>query len=241
MNKYYYDFHIHSCLSPCADDDNTPNNLAGMGTLNGLNIMALTDHNTCKNCPAFFKAAKSQGIIPIAGMELTTAEDIHMVFLFETLDSAMEFDKFVETKRFPIKNKADIFGNQLILDEKDNIIGEEENLLINSTLITVDECVDLANKYNAICYPAHIDRESNGIIAILGAIPENSGFKCAEFYDSQKISEYSSRYPISDFKILVSSDAHHLWDLKEGGDYLEIDDEPYSSELVRKRLFEMLR
>ena len=61
MNRYYYDFHIHSCLSPCADDDMTPSNIAGMATLAGLNIVALTDHNTAKNCPAFFEAAKKYG------------------------------------------------------------------------------------------------------------------------------------------------------------------------------------
>ena len=86
MKKYYYDLHIHSCLSPCGDDDSTPNSIAGMGELNGLQIMALTDHNTCKNCPAFFKACKNHGILPVAGMELTTAEDIHAVCLFPNLE-----------------------------------------------------------------------------------------------------------------------------------------------------------
>ena len=81
MKRYYYDLHIHSCLSPCGDDDSTPDSIAGMGELNGLDIMALTDHNTCKNCPAFFEAALRHGILPIAGMELTTAEDIHAVCL----------------------------------------------------------------------------------------------------------------------------------------------------------------
>jgi len=70
MTRYYYDLHIHSCLSPCGDDDMTPNNIAGMAALKGLNIVALTDHNSTKNCPAFFEACKKQGIIPIAGMEL---------------------------------------------------------------------------------------------------------------------------------------------------------------------------
>ena len=89
MNRYYYDFHIHSCLSPCADNDMTPNNIAGVCALAGLQIAALTDHNSTKNCPAFFKAAKKQGISPIAGMELTTAEDIHVVCLFERLEDAI--------------------------------------------------------------------------------------------------------------------------------------------------------
>ena len=79
MNRFYYDLHIHSCLSPCGDNDSTPDSIVGMGELNGLNIMALTDHNSCKNCPAFFKAAERHNITAVAGMELTTAEDIHVV------------------------------------------------------------------------------------------------------------------------------------------------------------------
>ena len=97
--RYYYDLHIHSCLSPCGDNDMTPDSIAGMGELNGLDIMALTDHNTLKNCPAFFKAAYRHGIIPVAGTELTTAEDIHAVCLFATLSGAMEFENLLESKQ----------------------------------------------------------------------------------------------------------------------------------------------
>ena len=86
MTPYYYDLHIHSCLSPCADNDMTPNNIAAMSALKGLQIIALTDHNSCKNCPAFLEACRANGIIAVAGMELSTAEDIHLVCLFEELD-----------------------------------------------------------------------------------------------------------------------------------------------------------
>ena len=149
MSKYYYDFHIHSCLSPCADDDMTPGNIAGMATLKGLNILALTDHNSCKNCPAFFKACKDYGIIPIAGMELSTAEDIHIVCLFEELDAAMAFDKIIESHLMPIKNKPEIFGNQLIINECDEITGCEEKLLISSTDLPIEDAIKLAREYGA--------------------------------------------------------------------------------------------
>ena len=104
MKRYYYDFHIHSCLSPCSDDDSTPDSIAGMGELNGLDIMALTDHNSCKNCPAFFDAAPKHGILPVAGMELTTSEDIHVVCLFEKLDQALSFSSEIENHIVKIKN-----------------------------------------------------------------------------------------------------------------------------------------
>lgn len=241
MNRYYYDLHIHSCLSPCGDEDNTPNNIAGMASLCGLNIVALTDHNSTENCPAFFEAARRYGIIPIAGMELTTSEDIHVVCLFETLESAMAFGEKIKAYRIPIKNRPDIFGAQQILDGEDNIIGEEENLLINATLISINEVPDLVGEFGGVCYPAHIDRQSNGVISILGTFPSSPHFNCVEFHDKEKRDEYVEKYGLQNKKIIVSSDAHNLCDMREHENYFELDDEPYSSSLVRKRLFELLR
>jgi len=242
MNKYYYDFHIHSCLSPCGDDEMTPNNICGMGSLNGLNIMALTDHNSSKNCPAFFKAAAKFGIIPIAGMELTTNEDIHIICLFEELDEAMAFDKFVEEKRILIPNRVDIFGNQLILDENDVQIGIEENLLPNATSLSIDEAVKAVEKFKGVCWPAHIDRQSNGIIATLGVFPDEPFFRFAEFNDKENQKEYFEKYPnLKDKTVLVASDAHYLWHIKDKDAYLMLEDEPYSSKTVRRSLFRFLR
>lgn len=242
MNRYFYDFHIHSCLSPCADNDMTPNNIAGMAVLAGLQVVALTDHNTCKNCPAFFEAAKKNGLIPIAGMELTTAEDIHMVCLFETLDEALSFDDDVNGHRCLIKNRTDIFGDQLITDGDDNIIGTDEYLLSNATDLTIEDAAELVKKYNGVCFPAHVDRESNGVIAVLGAFPDDPYFKCAEFHDSNKQSEYTEKYKnLKDKLLLTSSDAHYLWDIRDKEAYFDLEDEPYSSVFVRHKLFEKLR
>lgn len=241
MNKYYYDFHLHSCLSPCGDDDNTPNNIVGMGLLNGLNIMALTDHNTCKNCPAFFAAAKKHGIIAVAGMELTTAEDIHVVFLFEYLDDALKFDEEVQKRRILFPNRVDVYGEQLIMDGDDKVIGVEEHLLSNATTITVEECPQLAKQFGGICYPAHIDRTANGIISTLGIFPDIKGFECVEFHEVKNIDEYKQKYNLGNRTVIIGSDAHYLWDMREKENYFELDDEPYSSALVRKKLFKKLR
>ncbi|MBQ3817271.1 MAG: PHP domain-containing protein, partial [Clostridia bacterium] len=215
MKKYYYDLHIHSCLSPCGDNDSTPDSIAGMGELNGLNIMALTDHNSLKNCPAFFEAARRHGIVPIAGMELTTAEDIHIICLFESLDEALGFDSLIDSKRIKIKNKAEIFGEQLIVNEFDEIIGTEENLLINATMVSLNEVPELVSRFKGICYPAHIDRESNGIISVLGGMPKSPHFNFAELNDRDNLQKYSHITGISEDKFLVNSDAHFLWNIKE--------------------------
>ena len=241
MNRYYYDMHIHSCLSPCADDDNTPNNIAGMASLCGLNIVALTDHNSCKNCPAFFEACRRYGIIPIAGMELTTAEDIHVICLFEELENAMAFDEMLQKHRVLIKNRTDIFGNQFILDGEDNIIGEEEHFLSNATDISVENVPDLVSPYGGVCYPAHIDRQANGIISVLGTFPSTPDFKCVEINRQENIEKYINDYKLSDKLLIVSSDAHYLTDMRDKENYFELEDEPYSTAFVRKKLFEKLR
>ena len=240
MAKYYYDLHTHSCLSPCGDDDNTPNNIAGMASLSEIDIVALTDHNSAKNCPAFYSAAKKYGVIPIAGMELTTAEDIHVVCLFENLDDALRFDDYVENHRFLIKNKPEFFGEQLILDSDDNVIGKEENLLTNASFISIEDVKATVEEFGGIAYPAHIDRDSNGIISVLGAIPPDTEFSFFELHDGAKKDEYSAKYGIDKSKFIISSDAHYLTSIKDKENFVELDCER-EPEAIRKKLFELLR
>lgn len=239
--KLYYDMHIHSCLSPCADNDMLPADIAGIGALNGLAVMALTDHNSCENCPAFFEACEFYGIIPIAGMELTTAEDIHVVCLFRDLGSAMEFSDFIYDRILPIKNNPKIFGDQIVADTDGQTIKTIERLLISATDIPIDETSDLVKKFNGICYPAHIDRESNGIIAILGDIPPEPGFCIAELHDNSRIEEYKENYPITkNYKFLSSSDAHSLSAINTSINYLETEKEIKNSKDVIDKIFDII-
>lgn len=240
MKKYYYDLHLHSCLSPCGDEDNTPCNIVGMAKLSGLDVIALTDHNSCKNCTAFFSVAKRMGLIPIAGMELTTSEDIHIVCLFEELEKALAFDEYINERRLKIKNKPEFFGRQIVLDAEDNLISEIDDLLINATNISVSEIKDTVEKYDGVCYPAHIDRESNGIIAVLGALPKEPRFDFFELHDGARINEFSTHYGIPKDRFIVSSDAHYLTDIKDGEFYFEICESTDECE-IRRQIFEILR
>lgn len=241
MRDYYYDLHIHSCLSPCGDDDSTPNSIVGMGELNGLDIMALTDHNTCRNCPAFFEAAERHGMLPVAGMELTTAEDIHMVCLFPNLEAALSFDSELQQKRILIPNRTDIFGNQLICDSEDNVIGNDDFLLSVATGVSIDEAPDFVEQFGGICYPAHIDRPSNSVSVVLGVFPESPAFSCAEVHDRAKLSEFSEFSKLPKEKLVICSDAHFLWDIKEKEDFITLPDIPVGSPDAGKYLIEFLK
>ena len=211
-----------------------------MAYLSGIKIVALTDHNSAKNCPAFFEAAKRYGIIPIAGMELTTSEDIHLVCLFEDINSALNFDRYLQQRRVLIKNRTDIFGDQLILDGEDEVIGNEEHLLPNATTISLDEAPELVKSYGGICYPAHIDRDANGIIAILGTIPPTPDFSCFEVRDADTITEYKEKYGLSDKLFVANSDSHYLTDINETNNFFELDVASDSPDEIRKALFKLL-
>ena len=241
MSRYYYDLHIHSCLSPCGDNDNTPNNIAGMAKLSGLDVVALTDHNSVKNCPAFFEAAAKYGIIPIAGMELTTSEDIHAVCLFENLDDALRFGEEVDKRRLPVKNRPEIFGEQLVLDGEDNVIGKEENLLSVATNVSIEDLSQVVNEFNGICYPAHIDRDSNGIVAVLGTLPNDLGFKTVEFRDGGKVKAFCEKFDLSGLKVVIDSDAHFLEGIRDRENYFELPEGLDSPEAVRAEIFKILR
>ncbi len=243
MSLYRCDLHIHSCLSPCGDEDMTPGNIIGMSLLNGLQIVALTDHNSVKNCPAFFKIAKAHGIVAVAGMEITTSEDVHAVCLFRSLEDAMSFGEFVESRRSHIKNEPEIFGRQLIVDENDETVGEEPYLLINAVNVSLDEAFREVTARGGVCFPAHIDRSANGIISMLGDFPPEPHFSAFELNDEDSLADCLSRFPILRERKLVhvvSSDAHYLTDIAEEGFRIELDDEPYSSDRVRNALIDYL-
>lgn len=243
MSRYACDLHVHSCLSPCGDEDMTPGNIVGMSLLNGLQIVALTDHNSTKNCPAFFKIAKANGIIPVAGMELTTAEDVHVVCLFRDLESAMAFGEFVDARRFKIKNQPEIFGEQCIMDENDEVTGREEDLLINASYLSLEEAFAEVSARGGVCYPAHIDRASSGIISMLGDFPPEPPFTAFELNDAASLASCLERHEVLSLRKLLhvqASDAHYLTDISEQGFVIELDDEPYSSQLVRDRLIDYL-
>lgn len=216
MVSLTYDLHIHSCLSPCGDDDMTPANIAGMAAVKGLDVIALTDHNSCKNCPALLRMAEEYGVMAIPGIEVTTMEEIHAVCLFPTLESALRFDAYVYQKLMPFPNDEKIFGKQQIYNEQDEVCGTVRNLLINSAEISVDDLWDLAASYGGVMFPAHVDKDANSLIASLGMIPPDSKFRTAEVKDLRKLHELKRQHPyLEGCRIISDSDAHYLDQIQE--------------------------
>lgn len=242
MGKFYYDLHLHSCLSPCAENDMTPATIAGMAALNGLSIAALTDHNSAGNLPAFFEACRAYGVVPIAGMELETAEAVHLVCLFPTLEAATECWHTVrENYMMPIKNKPAVFGEQFYMNADDEVVGVEDILLITSTALSLEEAATLVRSFGGRVFPAHIDRPSNGIMEILGDIPPEPNFCAAEFGDAANVELYRERYAsVEPLRLLVNSDAHRLECINSAENFLMLDAEDGDEEAIRRALFDYI-
>ena len=211
-----YDLHIHSCLSPCGDNEMTVNNIVNMAVLKELDVIALTDHNSSKNCPAFMEAARRAGIRAIPGMEINTSEEVHAVCLFPTLEAAMDFDSYVFSTMAPVKNRPEIFGEQIILNAEDEPVGTVDTLLIAASGVSYSELPDLMKTYGGIFFPSHIDRSSNSLIAIMGGVPEDVDFSFYEVYHVGLFDSLLEANPqLAGKPWLHDSDAHYLWDIAE--------------------------
>ncbi len=239
----FYDFHIHSCLSPCADNSMTPVSVAGIAALNGLRMAALTDHNSAGNLPVFFDACHAYGVLPVAGIEVESAEAIHVVCLFPRLEDAMAFwQNTVRPAMMPIKNKPQIFGEQNYMDEDDNVVGTEEILLITSTTLSLEEIAVAARAAGGEPFPAHIDRPSNGMLEILGAVPPEPGFRCVEFNGAENIGRLRGEHPaLAHMAVLTDSDAHYPDRINEAVNALPIGEPDEEDAVLLERLFRYMR
>ncbi len=219
--KIYYDFHIHTALSPCGDKLMSPNNIVNMALLNELNVIAITDHNTCKNCEPVMKVGEEKGLLVIPGIEIECMEEFHLIALFHDLKEAKYIEDMIQINMPKIKNRADIFGNQYILDENDEIITEEEQFLLTATGLSVYSIVKKIKAIGAIIYPAHIDRSSYSILSNLGFLPDDLSFSALEVSKNAHVDSYIKKYP--KHLIIKSSDAHYLQDIAERDSYILAD------------------
>lgn len=238
MIPLHYDLHIHSCLSPCGDNESTPGNIVGMSVIKNLDVIALTDHNTCKNCASAMAIGKEYGITVIPGMELTTSEEVHVLCLFHTLEDAMGFDAYVEPRILQIPNDPKAFGDQFLCDENDEVIGTFPTLLISATDISFDKVDEAIKPFNGVMVPAHIDKNSFSLMSNLGFVPPDSDFKCFELANMGNLHKLQEANPyLKNCNVITDSDAHYFDRINEAVNTLyaqsnSIDD--VLSALIRK-------
>lgn len=209
--KVYCDLHIHSCLSPCASDDMTPWNLVGMAKVKGLDVIALTDHNTALNVPEAIRAGEAYGVGVIPGMEVTSREEVHLLAYFDTAETALAFGERIDRHLPEVQNREGLFGNQIIIGAQDAPTGRLDKLLLNATDLSLSELEQLAAAWGGLTVPAHINRGANGLLGALGLMPPLPRYPIAEVYPRIPCPEVATRGRF----VLCSSDAHRLEDIAE--------------------------
>ncbi len=204
--------------------DMTPNNIVNMAVLLGLDAIAVSDHNTIGNAEAAMKVGRRQGMCVIPGMEVETAESVHVLTLYPDLDRAKYAADAVYSALPDIKNKPELFGRQALMDENDNIIGEEDRLLLSSTELDLNDLLYLVRDAGGLYIPAHVDRHSYSILISLGFMPENLDADGIEISKNVKdVDEYLKNRPdLRGRKVFRDSDAHYLQDISDPVNFLDI-------------------
>jgi hypothetical protein len=201
------DLHNHSCLSPCGSLDLSPRYLVELGAARGLKVMALTDHNSSLNCPAFAGLCPQYGVIPLFGMEATTSEEIHALCLFGTLEASLAFSEYAYSILVPFPNDPEKTGDQVYVDADDNIEGEVGYYLVNPLDLSIDAIGAKAAAYGGLVIPAHVDRPAFSMSSQLGVVVKGpwAALECT------RIPPTLNGAPLDTFgyPLTTSSDAHY--------------------------------
>lgn len=219
--KITYDLHIHTGLSACALEEMSPNNIVNMSLVANVQVIAITDHNSCENIVPVMEVAKHTDLLVIPGIEVETKEEIHVICLFDKLEKALACQKAVYDHLPPLKNRPGIFGNQWLFDLEDEIVGQVDRLLSVACGLSIDELFVLCQELGGVCIPAHIDRPSYSILSNLGMLPDNLPFGTLEVSRHSKLGLYEARYP--DHQLIQCSDAHELGFIGVCQGTLEVD------------------
>ncbi|MCF8053967.1 MAG: PHP domain-containing protein [Deltaproteobacteria bacterium] len=210
MREFICDFHIHTCLSPCASLDMSPRTIVATSLAKGIDIIAITDHNSMDNIPHVVACAQGTPLTVLAGMEITTAEEVHIIALFASVTDIMPLQQLVNDNLSGI-NDEERFGVQVIVNSADEVEGFNERLLIGATSLALNDVVLAIKRFGGIAIASHIDRHAFSVISQLGFVNESMGFNAVEVVTLTD--EAAKKILPCGTPIIRSSDAHQPEDI----------------------------
>lgn len=214
--QVYYDLHLHSCLSPCGEDDMTPLNIVRMAMLAGLNMIAVTDHNSAGNVRAAVEAGREWGVCVVPGIEAMSREEGHVLCYFPEVEQAEAMQALLYARMPPIPNKPSLFGNQIYMDAGEGERGREERLLLSAADMDVAELAQACRELGGVAVPAHVDKQAYSLLNNLGFLPPDCGFTTVEV---------AGNVPpgLEGYRVIHSSDAHQLDMIPDAERFLDLD------------------
>ena len=230
------DLQIHSCLSPCGSLDSSPSKIVAAAVKKRIDIIALTDHNTAENCPAFAKVIEATpNISGFYGVEVNSVEEVHLICLFGNVTTAVEFGNYITSHLPDEKNKSEFFGDQPVVDVEDNIVKIEDAFLAGATDLSINEIAKQVHARNGIIIASHIDRTINSLFSQLGVWPDDAEIDGCDLSFRGDEKKWKIFVP-ENIPFIRTSDAHYLEDIGKQSTQLDIK-EPTFEEF--RKLFDI--
>lgn len=202
------DLHVHTVLSPCGEIEQSPGAVAASASAAGLHLLAVTDHNAAENAAAYAERLRRVGIAALYGLEVTTAEEAHLLALFDDVSSALTLQSGV-FQRLPGRNDPDVFGMQIVVNAEEDVLGFNEHLLIGSTRFEVRDLVDRIHALGGLAVACHVDREAYSLVGQLGFVPPDLPLDALEVSSRTPLDAARASIPdCARFPLVRNSDAH---------------------------------
>ena len=195
-----------------------------------LDMIAICDHNSSANVPYVINAAQTSKLKILPGMEITTSEEVHLLAIFDSLSNLTLLQKIID-QHLPGENDEERFGVQAIVNEKGEVEGINNQLLIGATDLSLDTLIGYIHQFDGLAIAAHIDRESFSVLSQLGFIDDNAGFDALEITHLTGFDEARIKYQeLCKYSFFVSSDSHFIKDIGQAFTKILLQ-EPTFSEL----------
>jgi PHP family Zn ribbon phosphoesterase len=194
----------------------SPKSIMERAISEGLDLIAVCDHNSAENVSAVIEAASQASLEVLPGMEITSREEVHVVGLFDRPSAALKVQALVY-EHLEGENDESVFGQQVVVDADGTVTGYNNRLLIGATDLSLEDIVQAIHEQNGLAIAAHIDREGFGIIGQLGFIPENLKLDALEISSRLSLKEAPSTFEAyHNYPFIRSSDAHVLSNIGAG-------------------------
>ena len=213
LKRFRADLHIHSCLSPCGDEEMRPRALVNQAVSQGLDMIAICDHNSAENTAAFINAGDAKGLKVLPGIEVTSKEEIHLLALFDSQEDCAALQGLIY-ENLPGENVEEVFGRQTRINERDEAVGVNRRMLIGATLLPFEQIVSVVHSLGGVAIASHIDRQAFSLLGQLGFIPEGTLLDGLEI--SSRLSREEARHRFRSYQhysFVWFSDAHRLEDV----------------------------
>lgn len=211
IKPFKADLHVHTVLSPCAEVEMIPPLIVEYALDLGINLIAITDHNASANIESVQKAAENTPLHVLPGMELQTREEVHSLCLFDRLDQIKALQEIVYKTLPPFKNQPDHFGEQFVVDETGDFIRREEQLLLVSSSLSINEAWKIVYNLGGLFIPAHVNRKAFGLLESLGLVPTDVPIEALEISRHLKPQDAAVAFPqIKGYPLIQDGDAHRL-------------------------------